>query len=97
MHGDTCANLLFDSVLPPAVIDFSPYWRPTAYADAIVAVDGLLWFRAGPDLVALASTGADFPQMLVRALLFRLLLETSLLALTPDMPDRPGTWTAKQG
>jgi uncharacterized protein (TIGR02569 family) len=72
IHGDLSGNVLTVPGLPPAVIDFSPYWRPTAYADAIVAVDGLLWFGAGPELVALASTGADFPQMLVRALLFRL-------------------------
>jgi hypothetical protein len=32
-----------------------------------------------------------------RALLFRLLLETSLLALTPDRPDPPGAWTAQPG
>lgn len=72
IHGDLSGNVLTAPGRSPAVIDFSPYWRPTAYADAIIAVDGLLWFGAGPDLVALASTGADFPQMLVRALLFRL-------------------------
>lgn len=72
VHGDLSGNVLFASGQPPAVIDFSPYWRPVSYADAIVAVDGLLWFGAGPELVELASSGADFPQMLVRAALFRL-------------------------
>ncbi|MEY9932945.1 hypothetical protein ABH926_007598 [Catenulispora sp. GP43] len=72
IHGDLSGNVLTASGRLPAVIDFSPYWRPAAYADAIVVVDGLLWFGAGPDQLALASTGADFPQMLVRALLFRL-------------------------
>lgn len=72
VHGDLSGNVLFAAGQAPAVIDFSPYWRPVAYADAIVAVDGLLWFGAGPELVELASSGADFPQMLVRAALFRL-------------------------
>jgi uncharacterized protein (TIGR02569 family) len=72
IHGDLSGNVLAAPGVPPAVIDFSPYWRPTAYADAIVAVDALLWYGAGPDLVALAGKGADFPQMLVRALVFRL-------------------------
>jgi uncharacterized protein (TIGR02569 family) len=72
IHGDLGGNVLFAPGCLPAVIDFSPYWRPAAYADAIVAVDGLLWFGAGPELIELASTGAEFPQMLVRALVFRL-------------------------
>jgi len=28
VHGDLCGNVLFEPGLPPAVIDFSPYWRP---------------------------------------------------------------------
>ena len=72
IHGDLTGNVLFAAGQAPAIIDFSPYWRPASYADAIVAVDGLLWYGAGPELVRLAATGADFPQMLVRASLFRL-------------------------
>ncbi len=30
VHGDLTGNLLFHTSLPPAVIDLSPYWRPTA-------------------------------------------------------------------
>ena len=42
IHGDLSGNVLTGNVLTapgrvPAVIDFSPYWRPAAYADAIVA------------------------------------------------------------
>lgn len=72
VHGDLSGNLLFADGLPPAIIDLSPYWRPAAYADAIVAVDGLLWFGADRDLLGLADGGRDFPQMLVRAVIFRL-------------------------
>src|SRR5687768_16590033 len=29
VHGDLTGNVLFAAGLPPAVIDFSPFWRPT--------------------------------------------------------------------
>ena len=35
IHGDLTGNVLFHDQLPPAVIDFSPYWRPAAYASAV--------------------------------------------------------------
>ena len=73
VHGDLSGNVLFAEGQPPAIIDFSPYWRPAAYADAIIAVDGLLWYGAGPDLVPMAWSSPDFPQLLVRALIFRLI------------------------
>lgn len=76
IHGDLSGNVLFTAGAPPAIIDFSPYWRPAGYADAIVAVDGLVWHDLRHDeaseLVSLAWTGADFAQLLVRALIFRL-------------------------
>jgi uncharacterized protein (TIGR02569 family) len=72
VHGDLSGNVLFAPGQPPAIIDFSPYCRPPAYADAIVTVDGLLWSGATPALVELAATGTDFPRMLARATIFRL-------------------------
>ena len=30
VHGDLSGNVLLAHGLPPAVIDFSPYWRPPA-------------------------------------------------------------------
>jgi uncharacterized protein (TIGR02569 family) len=76
IHGDLAGNALFQPDAAPAIIDFSPFWRPADYADAIVAVDGLLWHGAGPDLVSLPWTGADFAQLLVRAAIFRLIALT---------------------
>jgi uncharacterized protein (TIGR02569 family) len=70
IHGDLSGNVLFADGLPPAVIDLSPYWRPSAYASAVVAVDAVLWH--GADLDLLSTVAAD-AQLLVRALLFRLL------------------------
>jgi uncharacterized protein (TIGR02569 family) len=69
IHGDLSGNVLFADGLPPAVIDLSPYWRPPAYASAIVAVDAVLWHGADPTLLSVVGDA----QLLVRALLFRLL------------------------
>jgi len=32
VHGDLTGNVLFHDELPPAIIDFAPYWHPTEYA-----------------------------------------------------------------
>jgi len=43
IHGDLTGNVLFAEHLPPAIIDLSPYWRPTSFASAIVIADALVW------------------------------------------------------
>jgi uncharacterized protein (TIGR02569 family) len=73
IHGDLSGNVLFAEGLPPAVIDLSPYWRPVGYAAAIVAVDAVLWYDAGVELLSTVARVEDGPQLLVRALLYRLL------------------------
>ncbi len=50
IHGDLSGNVLLGAGAAPAVIDFSPYWRPAAYGDAVVVVDALLWWDADPSL-----------------------------------------------
>ena len=80
IHGDLSGNLLFtpNDTLPPAIIDFSPFFRPAAYAEAIVAADLLMWRKGtladlralDPEDRLLASPGRV--QLLVRATLFRL-------------------------
>uniref|UniRef100_A0AAU2VZD9 Aminoglycoside phosphotransferase n=1 Tax=Streptomyces sp. NBC_00008 TaxID=2903610 RepID=A0AAU2VZD9_9ACTN len=73
IHGDLTGNVLFAADEVPAVIDLSPYWRPPVFAEAIVVADGLLWFEPPSDL--LVAGGGDHPdwqQMLIRALIFRL-------------------------
>jgi len=66
VHGDLTGNVLFHPTLPPAVIDFAPYWRPTAFASAIVVADALCWEGAPPSLA-----DAVEPQYLLRALIYR--------------------------
>ncbi len=75
VHGDLSGNVLFADGLPPAVIDFSPYWRPKGFASAIVAVDAVVWHKADLELLATVANGRDGAQFLIRALIFRLLAE----------------------
>jgi uncharacterized protein (TIGR02569 family) len=72
IHGDLTGNVLFSEGLPPAVIDLSLYWRPVAFATAIVIADALVWEGADESLVESVADVDDIGQMLVRALLFRL-------------------------
>ncbi|MDG9702564.1 aminoglycoside phosphotransferase [Streptomyces sp. DH37] len=72
IHGDLTGNVLFAADEVPAVIDFSPYWRPPLFAEAVVVADGLLWFELPSDLLTVGSDHPDWQQMLVRALIFRL-------------------------
>lgn len=71
IHGDLSGNVLFGAGLMPAVIDFSPYWRPAAFADAVLLMDGMLWF-GGEDIMPFIPRTPTFSQLLVRAALFRL-------------------------
>ncbi len=66
IHGDLTGNVLFHDVLPPAVIDFTPYWRPRAFAAAVVVADALVWEGAPPELADVVD-----PQYLLRALIYR--------------------------
>jgi hypothetical protein len=75
IHGDLTGNVLFDDELPPAIIDFTPYWRPLEFASAIVVADALVWEGAPPELADEIE-----PQYLLRALIYRGV--TSLVAGT---------------
>jgi uncharacterized protein (TIGR02569 family) len=72
IHGDLTGNVLFADDRPPAVIDLSPYWRPTGFATAIVVADALVWEGADESLLDSVAAVDDIAQMLIRALLYRL-------------------------
>jgi uncharacterized protein (TIGR02569 family) len=93
VHGDLTGNVLFADELPPAVIDFSPYWRPTAFASAIVVADALVWERASPSLVSEAQGVDAFGQYLARALIFRL-VSASIGGFEGDDTALDGTYRA---
>lgn len=72
IHGDLTGNVLVAAGHAPAVIDFSPYWRPPLFAEAVVVADGLLWYDAPPALLTRGTDHPHWPQMLLRALIYRL-------------------------
>ncbi|KUF18024.1 phosphotransferase [Streptomyces silvensis] len=79
VHGDLTGNVLYAPGLPPAVIDFSPYWRPPAFAEAVVVGDALLWHGAGTGLLraAVSLSGPAFLPYVARALVFRLATDSA--------------------
>ena len=84
VHGDLCNNVLFHDDLPPAVIDISPFWRPTRYSGAITVIDSIGWFGAEDDAVMPFSDPVG-RQFVIRAVLFRL---GSALVLIGDDENR---------
>lgn len=87
VHGDLTGNVLFAADLPPAVIDFSPYWRPRGYASAIVVGDALLWEGADENLLAAVAHVAELPQLLLRALIYRAVVDALFRHGEPQRPD----------
>jgi hypothetical protein len=72
IHGDLLPNVLLHDRLPPAVIDWPPYFRPAGTATAIAATDAVTFRDAPLSLLDAWATGPDWDQLLVRALLYRL-------------------------
>jgi uncharacterized protein (TIGR02569 family) len=75
IHGDLSGNVLFHPGLPPGIIDLSPYWRPPAFATAVVVVDALVWEDADRGMLSLAGDGPGAAQHLLRALIFRVVMD----------------------
>jgi hypothetical protein len=75
IHGDLGGNVLFAKGESPAVIDFSPYWRPAGLALAVAAVDALLWSGAAPAILDELAGQLELDQLLARALVYRLVTE----------------------
>src|SRR5437588_1060239 len=87
IHGDLSSNVLFDDQLPPAVIDFSPRWRPPAFASAIVVADALVWEDADESVLDAVAHIENFSQYLVRALIFRAVTDRLFRLEEPIRPD----------
>jgi uncharacterized protein (TIGR02569 family) len=84
VHGDMFGNVLFAGSAPPAVIDITPYWRPAVWSAAVIAVDALSWGGAQTELLEDWSDLPEWPQMLLRALMFRLAVSLSHPRSTPS-------------
>jgi uncharacterized protein (TIGR02569 family) len=87
IHGDLTGNVLFDDQLPPAVIDFSPYWRPTSFASAIVVADALVWEGADERILDVVAHIEDLGQFLLRALIYRAVTDRLFRAHEPVRLD----------
>lgn len=72
VHGDLAQGLLFDDTAEPALTDVVPYARPAAWSAAVVAVDHLSWGTVDPGVLDRWRHLGDWPQMVVRAAVFRL-------------------------
>ena len=56
----------------PGITDITPYWRPASWAAGVVVVDALSWGDADDGLIERWNALPEWPQMLLRALMFRL-------------------------
>ena len=84
IHGDVTGNMLFDQSWPPAFIDFAIYWRPAAFAEAILVADALADHEAEPTLTA---SLAEQPESLVaRAAIYRLVTSDRFAARQEGVP-----------
>lgn len=75
VHADLFGRVLFDEEEPaaaPGIVDFRPYFRPGEWGAAVAAVDALAWGDAEPDLLRRWAHLPEWPQLLLRAVLFRL-------------------------
>ncbi len=72
VHGDLFGTVLFAGAAAPGITDIVPYWRPASWAAAVVVVDSLAWGGADDDLVRRWSDQPEWPQMMLRATMFRL-------------------------
>jgi uncharacterized protein (TIGR02569 family) len=88
VHGDLTGNVLLARGLPPAVVDLSPYWRPTGYASAVVVADALVWEGADDTLVETLGHVAELGKHLARALAFRLVTSHLAGGIEPSMAAR---------
>jgi uncharacterized protein (TIGR02569 family) len=75
VHGDLTGNVLLEPGLPPLVIDLSPYWRPPAFASAVVVADALVFEGADEAALEPVLRQPDLPQHLLRALLYRVVTD----------------------
>ena len=72
VHGDLYGTVLFAGTAAPGITDITPYWRPSSWAAGVVVVDALSWGEGDDGLVERWAPLPEWPQMLLRALMFRL-------------------------
>ena len=79
IHSDLTENVLFSEEDDPAIIDMTPYWRPAGYASAVIVADAICWRSADSNrLLPAVAHLEEFPQLLLRALVFRMTVTLEL-------------------
>jgi uncharacterized protein (TIGR02569 family) len=73
VHAEMFGAVLFDEDVP-ALVDLVPAWRPKEWAAAVIVVDALAWGGADDELPQRWAHLDEWPQLLLRAALFRLAL-----------------------
>ncbi|MFD3506415.1 TIGR02569 family protein [Nocardia sp. NPDC058666] len=84
VHGDLFGTVLFTGAHTPGLTDITPYWRPATWAAGVVVVDALAWGGGDDGLLDRWSTLPEWPQMLLRALMFRLAVHALHPRSTPE-------------
>ncbi len=84
VHGDLFGTVLFSGSFAPGLTDITPYWRPPSWAAAVIVVDALSWGGADDGLLERWSSLPEWPQMLVRAVMFRLAVHALHPRSTPE-------------
>jgi uncharacterized protein (TIGR02569 family) len=72
VHGDLYGTVLFVGTAAPGITDITPYWRPASWAAGVAVIDALSWGEADDGLIERWNALPEWPQMLLRALMFRL-------------------------
>jgi uncharacterized protein (TIGR02569 family) len=84
VHGDLFGTVLFAGSADPGIVDITPYWHPASWAAAVAVVDAVAWGGSDEGLVDRWSEQEDWPQVLLRAVLFRLAVHTLHSRSTPE-------------
>ncbi|NUS43371.1 MAG: TIGR02569 family protein [Mycobacteriaceae bacterium] len=72
VHGDLFGTVLFAGQEHPGITDITPYWRPAPWAAGVAVVDAVSWGSADDGLLERWDDLPEWPQMLLRAVMFRL-------------------------
>ncbi|MGF0317052.1 TIGR02569 family protein [Nocardia fluminea] len=84
VHGDLFGTVLFTGAHTPGLTDITPYWRPATWAAGVVVVDALAWGGGDDGLLDRWAALPEWPQMLLRALIFRLAVHALHPRSTPE-------------
>lgn len=84
VHGDLYGTVLFAGTAAPGITDIAPYWRPAPWAAGVAVVDAMAWGEADDEIIERWEDLPEWPQMLLRALMFRLAVHVLHPRSTPE-------------